>query len=141
MIRVGFTGTRVGMSKSQQQTLRSLWSSGLNDTEVWMHHGDCVGADAEAHDMAVAVGYKTAAHPPTEDRFRAFKKADVEYAPYAYLVRNKHIVDMVEQMFACPRGPHELHSGTWSTIRYARRIGKPITVIGPDGLVSRSILL
>ena len=51
-------------------------------------------------------------------------------------------VDMSLTTPACPSGPQimseaeeQLRSGTWSTIRYAKRQNKPTTIIFPDGSV------
>lgn len=51
------------------------------------------------------------------------------------LERNRTIVDECEVLVACPAGPEVTRSGTWSTIRYARRIGRPVVIIYPDGSV------
>jgi hypothetical protein len=41
---------------------------------------------------------------------------------------------------ACPRGyTEELRSGTWATIRYARKTGVPYVIIFPDRTVERYI--
>jgi hypothetical protein len=49
---IGFTGTRRGMTVAQRKTLRSLLLTGSGK----LHHGDAIGADAEAHDIAIALG-------------------------------------------------------------------------------------
>jgi hypothetical protein len=46
-LRIGFTGTRQGMTKRQRNALRDLLAA---------HHGDAVGVDAEAHDIAIELG-------------------------------------------------------------------------------------
>ena len=48
--------------------------------------------------------------------------------PKPYLDRNRDIVDACEVLLATPDGPERLRSGTWSTVRYARKIGKPVEV-------------
>jgi len=48
-VRVGFTGTRQGMTRGQERALRDLLASYQGAT---VHHGDCVGAGAQAHHIA-----------------------------------------------------------------------------------------
>jgi hypothetical protein len=50
------------------------------------------------------------------------------------LIRNRLIAARCDALLATPAEPDEvLRSGTWSTIRYARKEGKPITLILPSG--------
>jgi hypothetical protein len=48
MTSIGFTGTRQGMTAEQKSALRNLLDGGAGD----FHHGDCIGADSEAHGIA-----------------------------------------------------------------------------------------
>lgn len=52
--------------------------------------------------------------------------------PFPYLTRNKHIVDSVPLILACPK-EHKMsiRSGTWSTIRYAWKLKKDVIIIPP----------
>ena len=43
------------------------------------------------------------------------------------------LVDACEVLLATPKGPEKLRSGTWATVRYARKVGKRIVIIEPDG--------
>jgi hypothetical protein len=102
----------------------------LNPAEF--HHGDCIGADAEAHDIVREFfpNVRIIAHPPIIKSKRAFKKADESKEPKEYLIRNHEIVDAVEYMFGAPKTDmEELRSGTWATIRYSRKMNKPITIL------------
>jgi hypothetical protein len=55
-----------------------------------------------------------------------------------YLDRNKDIVRETASLIAAPAEPEEqLRSGTWSTVRFARKQGKPVFLILPDGTVRR----
>src|SRR5262245_41796084 len=53
--------------------------------------------------------------------------------PYFYLVRNRDIVEETDLLIAAPANAVEhLQSGTWCTVRYARRSGRH-SIIRPDG--------
>ena len=128
---VGFTGTRQGMTSAQAEVVATLLKAGV------LHHGDCVGADAQAHAIARENGLGVVIHPPTSTSLRAFCKGDLSWPLKPYLQRNRDIVDSTQELVATPAGPEEQRSGTWSTIRYARKRGKPVTVVYPDGVVTR----
>ncbi len=75
-------------------------------------------------------------HPPSNDRVRAWKGSPDIRAPKRYLTRNKDIVRETDILIAAPAEIEEqIRSGTWSTVRYARKLGKPVFVILPDGTV------
>lgn len=130
-MKIGFTGTQRGMSSRQKDVLRSL----LNVAEKSeLHHGDCIGADATAHDMAVGMGLDTEIHPPTNNSRRAFKKAARTNPPFAYLDRNKNIVRSTVMLIATPgEAEEQLRSGTWATVRFARKLKRRVIIILPDG--------
>jgi len=135
-MNVGFTGTQSGMVLPQHERLmhilEDLDSPGMGIAEF--HHGDCIGADAEAHDIALHLGIAIILHPPDNEDKRAFcKDSSGDRLPKPYLVRNREIVDACDIILACPKGPvEELRSGTWFTIRYAKSLKKPVWVIRPD---------
>ena len=122
---IGFTGTKKGMTKYQKDKVRSTLEEcyEISGTNIF-HHGDCIGADAEAHDIAADIGYYIVIHPPKDPKARAFKTA-FQYQmmlPKPYLDRNRDIVDSCQLLIATPDGPEVLRSGTWSTIRYANKV-------------------
>lgn len=127
MTTIGFTGSQSGMSLRQLQALLAIASSFAPHE---FHHGDCIGADAEAHDLFTEFGWLTVIHPPDEPRKRAFKNGDKVLAADGYLVRNHSIVDSCALLIAAPSTHEEvLRSGTWATVRYARRQAKPTIVL------------
>lgn len=141
MIRVGFTGTRQGMTDEQKAALDRLFSE-LEHDAVEFHHGDCIGADEEAHELAENYDFTIEIHPPDDDSKRAFCYTLVIHEPKPYLERNRHIVDATEVLVACPNGQEQLRSGTWSTVRYARtKISQGeqqrIYIITPSGEVRK----
>jgi len=133
-MKIGFTGTREGVTEQQIQALKNIIKE-LEITEF--HHGDCVGADETSHNIIKELKPEThiVIHPPTCKDFRAYCKGNIEIKPKPYLDRNKDIVNDSEFLIAMPNGREKLHSGTWSTVRYARRLGREIRVIYPNGTV------
>lgn len=103
-----------------------------------LHHGDCIGADYEAHALArslVGEGIHIVIHPPRVEKNRAFCEGDEIRKPKTYLERNRDIVDASDILLAAPKGSeHEyFRSGTWHTVRYALTVRVPTLVIYPDG--------
>lgn len=101
-----------------------------------LRHGDCTGADAEAHDIARGLAYKIIGHPPKNPKQRAYKTCDELWPEKDYFVRNCDIVDNCDQMVATPaRQSEEIRSGTWHAIRYSRKMGRTLYICWPDGTV------
>ena len=143
-MKVGFTGTRDGMTDEQRRAFIA-WAKTAGATEL--HHGCCLGADADAVNVflsAADLGFTrplVVAHQPAKKAMlsnEAFMLSDRRQAPLDYLVRNRNIVDASEILVACPKGPEEQRSGTWSTVRYARKQGKRVLIFWPDGNVTKS---
>jgi hypothetical protein len=133
-MKIGFTGTKAGLLLPQSEALIELVARLLRAGLDEVHHGDCVGADSEFHAICKRLNIRTVLHPPLDPRFRAFCEADVVHEKKDYLVRNHDIVDATDSMIACPRSTQEeQRSGTWATIRYARKSGKSIRIVYPDG--------
>lgn len=136
---IGFTGTKRGMTQRQRATVRYLLAE-LQMTEL--HHGDCVGADAQAHQEALLRGAAVVVHPPADPKLRAycsgFRVTVLE--PREYLKRNGDIVDACEVLICAPKQKAEqVRSGTWTTIRYAKKRGRVdekfrIITVWPDGM-------
>jgi len=140
MIR-GFTGTRQGWTDAQRVAFIGL----LSDVKI-LHHGDCVGSDAQAHAVCIEHGVLVHVHPAIDDRYRAYCTGYTWIEqPLEYLARNRNIVHKSNGLIAVSRTTHEVgRSGTWMTVRYARRINvglpvkHPIVIIYPDGSVRGS---
>jgi hypothetical protein len=95
-------------------------------------HGDCIRSDAQAHDLAIEAGFAVVIHPPSNPKKRAWKKADSVRPPKPYLERNWDIVNESQFLIATPRTmEEELRSGTWATIRYARKKGIKYLILEP----------
>ena len=130
-IHVGFTGTRKGMSVNQKCCLVDILSGltgfragrGLNNYVVHFHHGACEGADVEADLIARNHGCKMYIHPSNhKTRVYCEEPGDAVYPLFPPLVRDRKIVDVVEILIAAPLTDTEVRrSGTWTTVRYARK--------------------
>lgn len=138
-MKIGFTGTQEGLTNQQVIQMRRT----LVEHEVLeLHHGDCIGADLATHCLAEVLmqcGHQVriVLHPPSDPKKRAFCPAHEIRPTFPYIVRNHNIVDAVEYMLAAPSTQEEIvRSGTWATIRYAKKQGVPLRIIYPDGTSS-----
>jgi hypothetical protein len=138
VVHLGYTGTRRGLADVQFRTT-AVEVSRL--APEFGHHGDCVGGDAEFHDICLDQGVRIIRHPPVVSVHRAFCLPYYQDRPLrAYLDRNQDIVDESDHLLAGPgEMEEERRSGTWSTIRRARERGIPITIVFPDGSVRREL--
>lgn len=136
-MRVGFTGTQAGMTQMQMvsfiNVMEHIHSISMIDE---FHHGDCTGSDEEAHEL-VSVYLKWPdifIHPPVNQSKQAFCAGHFRFRPKPYLDRNHDIVDSTDVLVGTPKeNTEQLRSGTWATIRYAKKKGKYLVIIWPDG--------
>ena len=131
MKHIGFTGTRDMLPEERYNSLTDYLKKCLLTEGAYLHHGDCIGSDAMAHMIATTLGYKIHIHPPINESARAFCNGDVMHKAKDYLDRNKDIVNVSDLLIAMPKNPkmEELKSGTWSTVRYAKRNDKEVIII------------
>ena len=130
---IGFTGTRNGMSSGQISSLYFIIGLLGKASELTFHHGDCVGADEQAHKIVGYKGLSITIHPPLNPGKRAFCRGTTSWQEKSYMDRNRDIVDCCGILIACPENLPGCRSGTWATIRYARKLKKRIIIIWPDG--------
>ncbi len=122
------------MSVAQYDLLVAVLAELEEMTEA--HHGDCHGADTIFHWVIEYThpGAELHIHPPEDDKKRSFCVGHMTYEVKPYLERNRDIVNACDVLIACPKGEkEELRSGTWATIRYARKVGKPVAILWKDG--------
>lgn len=133
---VGMTGTQEGMTFEQVASMAQFLAQFRSFVG---HHGDCIGADAQFDGIArAALGFEhMVIHPCSLTDKRAhctIGPRDVLRGAFGPLQRNEHIVRESELLVATPKEDHMiLRSGTWTTVRYAIKVGKPVWVILPNG--------
>jgi hypothetical protein len=139
MKTLGFTGTRDQLTSAQFGQLNEIILK--LDPEI-VRHGSCRGADATFHTIASNLARNIIVHPPIEQG-KLFAKCEGPHViavmePTTYFARNRDIVDTSEALIACPREMTEQdRGGTWYTVKYARKKGKMIFIIWPDGTVTK----
>jgi hypothetical protein len=134
-LNIGFTGTKRGMTLFQESWLYStLDAYSAEPGERWFLHGDCVGADFNAADIAFRLGFKIWVFPPVNEKFRGkYYNVNRAEAPAKYLVRDHAIVDNCDFLIGMPGDNYEMRrSGTWASIRYAKKLDKPVWVCYPS---------
>lgn len=144
-MKISFTGTQQGMTEFQKLELARLLKDEFNCSELI--HGECMGADYEATEVAISVGVKIFHLFPGD-----IKAKNLKYFPASEVgkaqdlsgiiytrekeekptFRNIKIVDAGEILIAAPKEhTMSVRSGTWATVRYAWRKRKKVIVIPP----------
>ena len=131
-MKIGITGTRSGMSDHQKQVVaRFLQNSWIEGAEF--HHGDCVGVDVEAAEIAKSLGYTVIAHPGPGGELCAGHESDEVRPNYSHFKRNRNIVDETDFLIVVPmQNEWQSKGGTWYTHDYAFKHGKALVIFYPE---------
>ncbi len=126
-LRIGITGTRKGGSAYQVFLLDTILERVIPEQSE-VHHGDCVGFDAQAHTLALRRNIPITIHPPKILANRAYcTPCAVLKDEEGYQQRNRNIVDACDILIAAPITDKQTNrSGTWMTMRYAWEVGKKV---------------
>lgn len=132
---LAFTGTKDGWTDAQTKSSCAELQR-LRETYSVMHNGDCVGADERAALVWDALKGDVVLHPPINPKYRAFMDFGFVLPEGEYIKRDRDMVNASSYLLATPKTMYEfLRSGTWSTVRYARKVGIPLTIVYPDGSI------
>lgn len=139
---VGFTGTQQGCAERQLAALVGLLRQLQKRGVVRLRHGACIGADEQAHAVARRIGLGVFKHPPSDTSKMAecpMLPGEETAEPDEYLKRNRAIVDGAPILVATPKEEEgeALRSGTWATVRYARKKGRVVYIVRPSGKIER----
>lgn len=131
-LHIGVTGTQRGMTFRQ----KGVWRLFLNKIgNLWqITSGQCIGADAEFIEIARSVypNVCVISRPGNNREKTSDAPATFTYPVRPNLDRNKQIVMACDLLVAAPRtAEEELRSGTWATIRHARKVGRPVLFLWP----------
>lgn len=121
------------MNENQKKLVINYLSQ-LKEMDIYVHHGDCVGADYDFHkicsDKLIEKNIKIIIHPPINNKLRAYCNGNNVYIndPKDYLDRNRDIVDSCKILIGCPMNKNyeDKRSGTWYTINYAKKCNKEL---------------
>jgi hypothetical protein len=138
--RIGFTGTRKELTPQQHEALeRELCDlkQRYADKQLQAHHGDTIGADAAFHRMCQQLQIEVVIHLATDQSDRAYCQGAMDtLAPVDFSDQSDAIVKCTQLLVAAPDGFKEKvrGSGTWMTVRRARKAQRSIVFIYPDGV-------
>lgn len=130
---LGVTGSRFGWKPQQSNWVPSIF-------DLWtiteMHHGDCVGVDAEMHHQCKIRNIPIVIHPPQKEELRAFCEGyKLMLVAKSHFARNRDIVDFSELILAIPSHMNRKSGGTWYTANYAINKEKRLIILLPTGAV------
>lgn len=119
------------MTQAQKDRVKALLLE-LKPSRV--NHGDCIGADAEFHALVKELlpECEVYVYPCIIHKKRAYCKGHFVFPADIPLARNKTIVNCSNELAACPNESEEkVRSGTWATIRHARKEGTKVHLFLP----------
>lgn len=147
MIHLGVAGTRRPLTDQQWHWLKDEMA--MADLSIrlvklqrpLLHHGDCTGGDAAAHEIAVAMGWHVIIHPPVNDAYRAYCQVPQDgvskiLREQKYRVRDERIAIRSSLILGIPgtplrlatKGGRKQTSGTWGTLLMAMELGKEVKI-------------
>lgn len=134
-MHLGITGTRKGLKEPQFDVIKEFIIE--DNTITHFHQGDCKGVDNQVTLMFRDIRPEVwiVRHPPKNTKTQAFGPYDETRKAKDYLVRDQDNVNESQYLWAVPDKAECIRSGTWTTVRMARKKGIPITIIMPDGEV------
>jgi hypothetical protein len=103
-----------------------------------LHHGDCIGGDAEIHAIALIHRVWIEVWPPDIDTYRAYCTGyKVRHPLLPYKTRNGRIVQVCTELWGFPKQNEEMvrGSGTWQCMRQAMRQGRALYIVFRDGTI------
>ena len=131
------------MSENQRRSLKTVLKELHEDDDDEFHYGACIGSDSQAVFEAMDTGFVVIAYPASDvanSKHGLIPDKAVLVAPMPALKRNHRIVENTDALVVTPQYVSEvIRSGTWATVRYARKKGKPIIYIWPDGRVQKTL--
>lgn len=140
---IGFTGTRIGMTHSQYTEVSRQFLEFQPDILL---NGGAVGADEQvicwlvSNRTLMKPKMKVEVYPASDPRERYWDRylnqglIETIWPVLKPLERNRVIAERCDRLIAAPDSYHEeLRSGTWATIRYAKKAEKPVTIVLPNG--------
>jgi hypothetical protein len=140
MWQIGFTGTRHGMTPPQRAAVAAILEPLAEPGGFVAHHGDCIGADAEFHDLCRELPQSfIVVHPGPLDDLpnQAGRVGDERRLPVPHMRRNKNIVMASTVMIAAPlEVAQQPYGGTWRTIEMTRKAKRPLAIVWRDGAVT-----
>lgn len=134
-IILGFTGTRDGLTETQRSIVRDVIDGHTVGKIRMLNYGMCIGADDEVWGIADAAGIIITGHPSNILGMVVYRPCAFVCKPLPPLERNKNIVRSSGILLACPAGEEIQRSGTWATVRYARKMSTRAMIVMPDGQV------
>jgi len=138
---VGFAGSRRGLTEAQRRALRDLLAE-LRPREL--HHGGEAGANEELLAIIGGLPSDGAVGPPRVfcrpadggEGASPAASGDVVLRPRPRRERDLALVAACRLLVACPPdAPERRGSRVWVLVRRARRAGKPVHIVWPDGRV------
>lgn len=136
-MRYGFVGSVAGMTSAQLARVRAIFCDSNTRCDE-LHHTDSLGADAEAHDIADELGAMIIAHPSTDSTRRSLCMADVEMRPTSIVDARKRVIESCDVLVVASGNEQAVaNAGPWMAANLAKRMGRDVIVIMPDGSTQR----
>lgn len=132
--RIGFIGSPNGMTAGQAALVREIFLASKTYVPVMQfHHCDRVGADEEAHTIAVELKLVTVSHPHTAALYRARLMSNDVRPAWPALRATLDVVEETELIIAAPfPGAEAMMVDTWDMVFEARKRKKGVLIIAPE---------